>query len=141
VKVREDVLASVALLGRAVDNSQVVREVDPRMSRDIWLLLLLVAALVGGLVLYAWPNLELREAARVKEQMSRERERLQEENRKLRLEKATLESLRRVETIAVRDLGLVPPPPDSLLVVERPVRTAPGARLARGKDEGEAIPR
>jgi cell division protein FtsL len=141
VKVREDALANVTLLGRAVDNSQVVREVDPRMSRDIWLLLLLVAALVGGLVLYAWPNLELREAARVKEQMSRERERLQEENRKLRLEKATLESLRRVEAIAVRDLGLVPPPPESLLVVERPVPTAAGAMLARGKDEGEAVPR
>jgi cell division protein FtsL len=141
VKVREDALANVTLLGRAVDNSQVVREVDPRMSRDIWLLLLLVAALVGGLVLYAWPNLELREAARVKEQMSRERERLQEENRKLRLEKATLESLRRVEAIAVRDLGLVPPPPESLLVVERPVPTAAGAMLARGKDEREAVPR
>ena len=141
MKIREDALASVTLLGRAVDNSQVVREVDPRMSRDIWLLLLLVAALVGGLVLYAWPNLELREAARVKEQMSRERERLQEENRKLRLEKATLESLRRVETIAVRDLGLVAPPPESLLVVERPVRTVAGAQLARGKDEGEAVPR
>jgi cell division protein FtsL len=141
VKVREDALANVTLLGRAVDNSQVVREVDPRMSRDIWLLLLLVAALVGGLVLYAWPNLELREAARVKEQMSRERERLQEENRKLRLEKATLESLRRVEAIAVRDLGLVPPPPESLLVVERPVPTAAGAMLARGKDERDAVPR
>jgi cell division protein FtsL len=141
VKVREDALANVTLLGRAVDNSQVVREVDPRMSRDIWLLLLLVAALVGGLVLYAWPNLELREAARVKEQMSRERERLQEENRKLRLEKATLESLRRVEAIAVRDLGLVPPPPESLQVVERPVPTAAGAMLARGKDEREAVPR
>ena len=141
MKVREDALANVTLLGRAVDNSQVVREVDPRMSRDIWLLLLLVAALVGGLVLYAWPNLELREAARVKEQMSRERERLQEENRKLRLEKATLESLRRVETIAVRDLGLVAPPPEALLVVERPVPTLPGAQLARSKDEGEAVPR
>jgi cell division protein FtsL len=141
MKLREDALASATLLGRAVDNSQVVREVDPRMSRDIWLLLLLVAALVGGLVLYAWPNLELREAARVKEQMSRERERLQEENRKLRLEKATLENLRRVETIAVRDLGLVAPPPESLLVVERPVPTVPGARLARGQDEGEAVPR
>jgi cell division protein FtsL len=140
VRAREDV-GQVALLGRAIDNSQVVREVDPRMSRDIWLLLLLVAAMVGGLVLYAWPNLELREAARVKEQMSRERERLQEENRKLRLEKATLESLRRVEAIAVRDLGLVPPPPESLLVVERPVPTAAGAMLARGKDEGEAVPR
>jgi cell division protein FtsL len=140
VRAREDV-GQVALLGRAIDNSQVVREVDPRMSRDIWLLLLLVAAMVGGLVLYAWPNLELREAARVKEQMSRERERLQEENRKLRLEKATLENLRRVESIATRELGLKPPPPESVLVVERPVPAPPAARLARGRDEQEAQPR
>jgi hypothetical protein len=75
----------------------------------------------------------------VKEQMSRERERLQEENRKLRLEKATLESLRRVETIAVRDLGLVVPPPESLLVVERPVPTTPGApaRARQGRRGGD----
>jgi cell division protein FtsL len=136
MRAREDV-SQVTLLGRAIDNSQVVREVDPRMSRDIWLLLLLVAALVGGLVLYAWPNLELREAARVKEQMSRERERLQEENRKLRLEKATLESLRRVEAIATRELGLRPPPPESLLVIERPAPIPPAARLARGQDGQE----
>ncbi len=140
MRAREDV-GQVALLGRAIDNSQVVREMDPRMSRDIWLLLLLVAAMVGGLVLYAWPNLELREAARVKEQMSRERERLQEENRKLRLEKATLENLRRVESIATRELGLKPPPPESVLVVERPVPAPPAARLARGRDEQEAQPR
>jgi cell division protein FtsL len=127
-------VGQVALLGRAIDNSQVVREVDPRMSRDIWLLLLLVAALVGGLVLYAWPNLELREAARVKEQMSRERERLQEENRKLRLEKATLENLHRVESIATRDLGLKAPAAESVLVVERPAPAPPAARLARGQD-------
>ena len=47
---------------KAIDNSQVVREVDPRSSRDLWLLLVLVAALVGGLVLYAWPHLQLRQA-------------------------------------------------------------------------------
>lgn len=141
MKASADAAAGLALLGKAIDNSQVVREVDPRMSRDIWLLLFLVAALTGGLVLYAWPNLELREAARVKEQMSRERERLVEENRKLRLEKATLENLKRVESIAVKELGLQPPAPDSLLVVERPAPVAAGSRLARSKDAGEAEPR
>ena len=59
-------------------------------------------------MLYAWPHLELRQADSEPEQMSRERERLLEENRKLRLEKASLENLRRVETIARRDLGPAP---------------------------------
>ena len=58
-----------ALGARPIDNSQVVREVDPRTSRELVLLLALVASLVGGLVLYAWPNLELRETARQRELM------------------------------------------------------------------------
>ncbi|HET6899305.1 MAG TPA: cell division protein FtsL, partial [Vicinamibacteria bacterium] len=83
-----------------IDNSQVVREVDPRASRDLAWLLVLVMTLVGGLVLYAWPHLQIRETSRAQDRMSRQRERLLEENRKLRLEKASLENLRRVETIA-----------------------------------------
>ena len=119
-----------------IDNSQVVREVDPRASRDLWWLLLLVMTLVGGLVLYAWPHLEIRQTARAQERMSRERERLLEENRKLRLEKAALENLHRVETIARRDLGLVTPAPDKLIVVEKPKEVPAGARLAGGPEHG-----
>jgi cell division protein FtsL len=136
VKVRGEALER-ALGARPIDNSQVVREVDPRTSRELVLLLALVAALVAGLVLYAWPNLELRETARQRELMSRERERLLEENRKLRLEKAMLESLGRVEEIAVKDLGLRPPAPEDLVVVERPPAASEGSLLAQG-DPGAA---
>jgi cell division protein FtsL len=124
----------VVLLPKAIDNSQVVREVDPRSSRDLWWLLLLVAVLVGGLVLYAWPHLQLRETAMARERLSRERERLLEENRKLRLEKASLENLRRIEAIAVKDLGLRPPSPDRMVVVERPATVPPGAQVATAPD-------
>jgi cell division protein FtsL len=123
------------LAARPIDNSQVVREVDPRTSRELFLLAALVAALVGGFVLYAWPNLQLRETARHREQMSRQRERLLEENRKLRLEKAMLEGLGRIEDIAVKDLGLRPPAPEDLVVVERPAALPEGARLARGEQD------
>ncbi|PYQ22584.1 MAG: hypothetical protein DMF79_05710, partial [Acidobacteria bacterium] len=105
-------------LGKPIDNSQVVRQVDPRVSREIWFLLVLVALLVGGLVLYAWPALQIRNTGMTTVQLSREKERLLEANRKLRLEKAALENLKRVETIATRDLGLLPPPPESSVVVE-----------------------
>ena len=134
MRAREDA-GQVTLLGRAIDNSQVVREVDPRMSRDIWLLVLLVGALVGGLVLYAWPNLELRQAATAKEELSRERERLLEQNRKLRLEKAALEDLRRVETIATKELGLRRPPAEAVMVVERPAERLPeGTQFAHAQE-------
>jgi cell division protein FtsL len=127
--VRDEAL-DLDLLPKAIDNSQVVREVDPRSSRDLWLLLLLGAALVGALVLYAWPSLEIRQTTLARELMSKERERLLEENRKLRLEKAALENLRRVETIARRDLGLVTPAPENLMVVEKPKDAPSGAQLA-----------
>ena len=114
-----------------IDNSQVIREVDPRASRDLWWLLVLVMTLVGGLVLYAWPHLQIRETSRAQDRMSRERERLLEENRKLRLEKASLENLRRVETIATRDLGLQPPAAARVVVIERARTPVPGAQLAK----------
>ncbi len=131
-----DEALDVDLVPKAIDNSQVVREVDPRSSRDLWLLLLLAAALVSGLVLYAWPSLEIRQTTLAREQMSKERERLLEENRKLRLEKAALENLHRVETIARRDLGLVTPAPEKLVVVEKPKEVPAGARLAGGPEHG-----
>ena len=131
-----DEALDVDLVPKAIDNSQVVREVDPRASRDLWRLGLLAAALVGGLVLYAWPSLEIRQTTLAREQMSKERERLLEENRKLRLEKAALENLRRVETIARRDLGLVTPAPEKLVVVEKPKEVPAGARLAGAPEPG-----
>ena len=115
---------------KTIDNSQIVREVDPRSSRDLWLLLLLVATLAGGMVFYAWPHFELRQTALAKQRMERTKERLLEQNRKLRLEKATLQSLRRIESIAVRQLGLRAPRPEQLVVVEKPREVPEGALLA-----------
>ena len=123
-------------LGKPIDNSQVVRQVDPRSSREIWFLLVLVALLVSGLVLYAWPALQIRNTGMTTVQLSRQKERLLEENRKLRLEKAALENLRRVETIAERDLGLVIPGAESTVVVEPPQPLPPGAHLASRRAPG-----
>jgi cell division protein FtsL len=133
----KDELEGVVLLPKSIRNSQVVREVDPRSSRELWGLLVLVGLLVGGLVLYAWPHMALRQTGQATEQMYRERDRLIEENRKLKLEKASLENLRRVETIATRDLGLATPAPERVVVVEKPRGVPEGAQLARG-NAGEA---
>ena len=129
---RAPALDPVILVPKAIDNSQVVREVDPRSSRDLWWLVAVVATLVLGLVLYAWPHLQVRQVDTERVRMSREYDRLVEVNRKLRLEKASLENLARVEQIATRDLGLRPPAPESLVVVERVAPMPPGARLATG---------
>jgi cell division protein FtsL len=129
---RAPALDPVILVPKAIDNSQVVREVDPRSSRDLWWLVAVVATLVLGLVLYAWPHLQVRQVDTERVRMSREYDRLVEVNRKLRLEKASLQNLGRVEQIATRDLGLRPPAPESLVVVERVAPLPSGARLATG---------
>jgi cell division protein FtsL len=127
-----------SLARKAIDNSKVVRERDPRAGRELWLLLAVVAALVASLVLYAWPSLELRQAGQARARMERERERLIEENRKLKLERATLENPRRVEAIATRELGLVLPPAEKVIVVEKAPPPPPEALLARQGDGEEA---
>lgn len=128
-------------LGKAIDNSGVVRERDPRASRDLRYLLLVVALFVGGMVLYAWPHFELRQTGLFSDRLQREKERLVEENRRLRLEKASLESLRRVESIARRDLGLRTPPAQDVVVVERaPAPAAPEAMAALPAASPESRP-
>jgi cell division protein FtsL len=129
---------SFGLSFKSIDNSRVVREVDPRANRDLWWLLLMMGVLVGGILLYAWPHLQLRRTGIATEQASRERERLLEENRKLRLEKAALENLTRVEAIATRNLGLVPPAVEKQIVVETHAVLPPDARLASGKTSAPA---
>lgn len=120
----------VVRLGRPIDNSRVVRQVDPRSRREILLLILLVTVLAAGLGMYAWPALEIRRAGQAGALLDREKQHLIEENRKLRLEKAALENLRRVEEIAAKDLGLAAPAPERSVVVEVEKPKAPGTTVA-----------
>jgi cell division protein FtsL len=120
----------VVRLGKPIDNSRVVRQVDPRSRRETLLLILLVTVLAAGFGLYAWPALEMRRAGQAGALLDREKQRLVEENRKLRLEKAALENLRRVETIAAKELGLKAPAPERSLVVEVEKPRAPGTSVA-----------
>ncbi len=117
-------------LGKPIDNSRVVRQVDPRSRREILLLILLVSVLATGLGLYAWPALEIRRAGQAGAMLDREKQRLIEENRKLRLEKAALENLRRVEAIAAKELGLKAPLPERSVVVEVEKPKAQGTTVA-----------
>jgi cell division protein FtsL len=134
---------AVVRLGKPIDNSRVVRQVDPRSRREILLLILLVIVLAAGLGLYAWPALEIRRAGQAGAMLDREKQRLIEENRKLRLEKAALENLRRVEAIAAKELGLQAPLPERSVVVEVEKPKASGTTVAtasRREPRAEARP-
>jgi cell division protein FtsL len=133
---REDDLSSVVLLPKLIDNSRVVRQADPRANRELLGLSILVGIVVAGLVFYAWPHLAARETGNATNRLSLERDRLVEENRKLHLEKASLEDLHRVERIATKRLGLELPTPEQVIVVEKPRALPEGAHVAR---QGEVL--
>lgn len=128
-----------ALIGRTIDNSQVVREVDPRASRELVAVAATVLLLVAGLGAYAWPHFAARQVGAATESLQRERERLIEENRKLRLEMASLEDLRRVERIAIERLGLRAPEPERVVIVERTTAVPAGSQVATHGDATPAV--
>jgi cell division protein FtsL len=110
----------------------VVRQVDPRSRREIFLLILLVAILAAFLGLYAWPALEIRRAGQEGALLDSQKDRLLEENRKLRLEKGSLEDPARIDAIAKTD-GLAEPTPERTVVIEVERPLAPGEKVAGEK--------
>ena len=128
---RHPALEPMLLGPKPIDNSRVVREVDLQARRELRSVFILVLALVAALALYAWPGVELRQAGLDIMQLNREREHLIEQNRKLRLERASLQQLDRVEAIARRELHLSEPTAQSVLVVEPARQLAPGSLLAK----------
>jgi len=132
LRLRSPALEPLVLLPKSIDNSRVVREVDPRARRDLRSVLALVLALVIAMALYAWPGLELRRTGLDIVRLNQQREQLIERNRKLRLEKSSLEQLQRIERLAQRELNLVTPPAERVIVVLPARPLAPDARLADG---------
>ena len=136
----------VVLLGKPIDNSRVVRQVDPRSRRELWLLILLVSVArrrPRPLRLARARDPPRRPGGRAAR--PREASGCIEENRKLRLEKAALENLapRRGDRHA-RARACRPPAPERSVVVEveppeAPARRQPCAR-ARGARDAAAEP-
>ncbi len=120
---------------RPVENVYLVRERDRVRTRELAALAL--AAVPPLLVLLAaiWANLETVRLGYQLAKVGRQRETLLERNRQLRMERAQATSLARVDTIARRTLGLVPPSPEQVLLIQggaletAPLQTPPHAPL------------
>jgi cell division protein FtsL len=90
-----------------VRNRHLVREMDRRRIRDLLLVGALVIVLLLPLLTYVWYHMEWIRVGYEMQRLKQEREAQVELNARLRLEKATLESLGRVEREARGKLGLV----------------------------------
>lgn len=114
----------------SIDNRKVVRTRDDRMSKDLLWIGGIVFILLGLFAAYGYPRAVLRDAGSTAGRLQREQEKLLEQNRELRLEKAALQDLKRIQAIATDSLDLRSPTPGNVIIVERPQNLPQDARVA-----------
>jgi len=98
-------------------NQSLHREVDRRNSRWVWKLALGIAIAVMPFAVYLLQTMRYVQTSYAIEDLRASEARLSENERRLRIEKATLEALPAVEARAGRDLGLEHAPPSRVVVV------------------------
>lgn len=111
---------------------RLVREMDRGRVRELALAVLLACVVGGPLLLYVWQNTQWVRSGYDMDRLKSTRDRLAESNHKLRLEKASLESLARVENIAIDQLGLTQPPAGTVVLVDTSRLTFPAPQPAPG---------
>jgi len=99
---------------KAIDNSRLVKVVDPRRRREIRMFSASVAALFLLMMFYAWQHFRAIEYGYRIEAQKSERQRLVELNRTLKLEEASLRDPSRIDMLA-RQMGLESPQPGQLV--------------------------
>ncbi len=109
-------------------NNQIVREVDERRLRDLWMSLGIGVVLVVVLLFSAWQHFELLRHGYRLEQMQRDRAAENDINRHLRLEMETLRAPQRIEKLATEQLGMVSPGAAEAVVLERVTPPQPPAK-------------
>ena len=111
-----------------IRNNAIVREVDERRQRELWLSLAIGVVLVLVVMFDAWQHFELiRHGYRI-EQMQRERTAEDDVRQHLRLELETLRAPQRIERLATGRLGMVAPRASDAIVLERVLPNEPPAR-------------
>lgn len=94
-----------------------LKEKDPVDIRNLWLILITSFLIVLGIFSYIWRGVEIIRIGYQMRTLYDQRQMLEEQRQKLILEKAALQSMRRIETIASNDLNLVKPNPDQVIIL------------------------
>ncbi len=108
-----------------IDNSRLKREVDPIRRRECYSLLCLSLLVFFFGLLFAWQHFQCVQFGYRIEQVKAQKAAMEEWNHQLRLERASLADPQRIDYLARKRLGLVPPDPKQV------IRVAPGDESER----------
>jgi cell division protein FtsL len=81
------------------------------------LFILLLLFLIGGSLFYVWSRIQVIQLGYEISNALKEERTFNEENKKLRVEIATLKSYARIERLAVEELRMAKPKPDQVIVI------------------------
>lgn len=118
-----------------IDNSRLRKEVDYRRTKECFVLISLGVFCLLILLFLAWQHFEILRGGYENESFKKEVSRLEEENHKLKLERASLRSPQRIDLIARRDLGLVAPQTNQLVILPTTFPTEPSVTQLASKDK------
>ncbi len=105
-------------VSRRVANEQLVRQVDRERNKQLVMVTITGLFLAAAVLAYGWQHFEMIRSGYRMEEQKGEREYLIKIQRQLVLERASLVSPDRIETIATRELGMVPPSDKQVVVIE-----------------------
>jgi cell division protein FtsL len=102
---------------KRIVNQNVVRETDGRSIRDYIVATGLAALFLLGLFVYGWQHYQWIQYGYRIQEAQKKKEQLAEIGQQLRLERAALRSLQRIEQLARRDLGMMLPLPGQVVTL------------------------
>ena len=100
---------------KRIINNNVIREADSKNQRDYIVVTALAAMFLFGLFAYAWQHYQWIQYGYRIEEAQKKKDQLAEVGRQLRLERASLRSPQRIDSIARGELGMVVPAPGQLV--------------------------
>lgn len=112
---------STAARDRRWQNAELVRERDDSQLRSLWRFLAGALAAASPLVVYLVLQMDFVQTRYRIEALRERQEALVDAEQRLRIERATLQTLPQVEEAARRDPDLTPLPPQGRIVVESPI--------------------
>ncbi len=110
-----------------IDNSRLIPVRDPRREREQCVLAVCIALLFFCVLGYAWQSFQIVRLGYETEQLRAKANGLQQWNRSLRLEQASLRDPIRIYSLAEQDLGMSTAAPGQVIRMDEPMPSDSGA--------------